>query len=71
MIIPKRLKIPRKLKKQIKKNIDSYFPIWDNRIVSNYYIGIASGRNICRIYKFKTVIGFNRFLKGLTRSGLF
>jgi len=71
MIIPKRLKIPRKLKKQIKKNIDSYFPIWDNRIVSNYYIGIASCLNICRVYKFKTVIGFNLFLKVRTKSGLF
>lgn len=59
-----KLKIPRKLKKRIKKNVELFYPMEAGRVQIKYYICtcFGYGKNIKRVYKLKNRYKMNLFI---------
>ena len=66
MKIPKSLKLPRKIKKEIKKGFKNYRILENNSIMlSDYYIvklPIIGSLNLKRVYKFNSIKSLNAYI---------
>jgi len=70
MIIPKALKLPRKLKKELKKNTEMYCPLMRGMFIGskNYFIAKQPDQRrlyFKRVYKFKDYHTFDSFCNWL------